>query len=354
MSAFMGPLYIHRPPRVQSSPEMALPLDHQSVLPAESLDLLALEPGQTYADATAGLGGHAAMAAERVGPSGTVVLGDLDASMLERATARVRQAQPDIRVEPIHGSFAGLPAAMAERGLAADALLADLGFASPQVDDPSRGFSFKHDGPLDMRLDPTSGVSAAELLATASEAEIAEILWAFGEERGSRRIARKVVASREAKPITTTRALAELVRSCTSGGGIDPATRTFQALRIAVNDELGALSALLGAISSQVGPKTSESGPAQMGVGRPADTGGRWLAQGARVAIISFHSLEDRMVKRAFTALADAGTARRLTRKPVMPSEAEMATNRRARSARLRAIELNPTTTSTSEGGQPR
>lgn len=332
---------------------MALPLDHQSVLPAESLDLLALEPGQTYADATAGLGGHAAMAAERVGPSGTIVLGDLDASMLERATARVREAQPGIRVEPIHGSFAGLPAVMTERGLAADALLADLGFASPQVDDPQRGFSFKHDGPLDMRLDPTSGISAAELLATASEAEIAEILWAFGEERGSRRIARKVVASREAKPITTTRALAELVRSCTSGGGIDPATRTFQALRIAVNDELGALSALLGAISSQVGPKTGDSGPAQLGMDRPADTGGQWLAQGARVAIISFHSLEDRLVKRAFTALADAGSARRLTRKPIMPGEAEMATNRRARSARLRAIELTAIDT-TLEGGQPR
>lgn len=332
---------------------MALPLDHQSVLPAESLDMLSLQPGQTYADATAGLGGHAAMAAQRVGPGGTIVLSDLDASMLERATARVREAQPGIRVEAVHGSFAGLPAAMAERGLVADGLLADLGFASPQVDDPQRGFSFKHDGPLDMRLDPTSGTSAAELLATASEAEIAEILWTFGQERGSRRIARKVVASREAKPITTTRALAELVRSCTSGGGIDPATRTFQALRIAVNDELGALSVLLGAISSQGGPKTSESGPAQTGMGRPADTGGQWLAQGARVAIISFHSLEDRLVKRAFTALADAGGARRLTRKPVLPNEAEIATNRRARSARLRAIELTPTTM-TSEGGQPR
>lgn len=329
---------------------MPPPHDHQSVLPAESLDLLRLEPGQTYADATAGLGGHAVIAAQRVGPDGTIVLNDLDASMLERATVRVGEAQPGIRVEAIHGSFAGLPNAMAQRGLVADALLADLGFASPQVDDPQRGFSFKHDGPLDMRLDPTSGTSAAELLATASEAEIAEILWAFGEERGSRRIARKVVASREAKPITTTRALAELVRSCTSGGGIDPATRTFQALRIAVNDELGALSALLGAISSQAGSKTGGNAAARAGEGRSETTAGLWLAQGARVAIISFHSLEDRMVKQAFTALADAGDARRLTRKPIVPGEAEMATNRRARSARLRAIELTPTM----EGGQPR
>lgn len=316
------------------------PFEHQSVLAAESLELLELRPGQVYADATAGLGGHAAEAARRVGPTGTVVLNDLDASMLERAVERVRLAQPQVRVEAVRGSFAGLPAAMAERGLVADAVLADLGFSSPQVDDPSRGFSFKHDGPLDMRLDPSSGVSAAELLATASEAEIAEILWTFGEERGSRRIARKVVACRESQPITTTRALAEIVRSCTSGGGIDPATRTFQALRIAVNDELGALSALLGAIAAQAGPKTADETPAHAGEGRVVDAGGRWLSQGARVAIISFHSLEDRLVKRAFGALADAGAARRLTRKPIGAGEAEMAANRRARSARLRAIEL--------------
>lgn len=333
---------------------MAQPLDHLPVLAAESLGLLALKPGQTYADATAGLGGHAVLAARLVGPAGTIVLNDLDASMLERAEANVRESQPGIRVEAFHGSFAGLPIAMAERGVRADALLADLGFASPQIDDPQRGFSFKHDGPLDMRLDPTSGVSAADLLATASEAEIAEILWTFGEERGSRRIARKVVAYREAQPITTTRALAELVRSCTTGGGIDPATRTFQALRIAVNDELGALSALLEAISSQAGPKKNQSRPAHAKTGRPEDTGGRWLAQGARVAVISFHSLEDRSVKRAFTALTDAGLARRLTRKPIVPADAELATNRRARSARLRGIELTPNHTPMMEGGQPR
>jgi len=216
------------------------------------------------------------------------------------------------------------------------------------VDDPDRGFSFKHDGPLDMRLDPTSGVSAGEFLATASESEIAEILWTFGEERGSRRIARKVVERRMTKPITTTRELAELVRSCTTGGGVDPATRTFQALRIAVNDELGALSALLEAISSQAGPTENTDGSGPASAGRPYEPGRRWLAQGARVAVISFHSLEDRLVKRSFAALADAGVARRLTRKPITPGEAEVATNRRARSARLRAIELVPT----GEGGK--
>lgn len=333
---------------MQLSSHVPSDLNHQSVLATESLELLGLRPGGVYVDATAGLGGHAALAAGRVGPDGVIVLNDLDASMLERAEQRVREAQPGIRVEAIGGSFAGLPGAMLERGLVADALLADLGFASPQVDDPGRGFSFRHDGPLDMRLDPTSGVSAAEFLATASEAEIAEILWAFGEERGSRRIARKVVEARKSKPITSTRELAELVRSCTSGGGIDPATRTFQALRIAVNDELGALSVLLGAISSQAGPTEVGERPVP-GVGNgPSEPGQRWLAQGARVAIISFHSLEDRLVKRAFVSLADAGVARRLTRKPVTPGEAEMALNRRARSARLRAIEL----TSGTEGGR--
>ena len=315
---------------------------HRSVLAHEVLDLLGLRPGGIYADATAGLGGHAARAARVQGSQGVVVLNDLDASMLERAAEAVREAQPGIRVEAVHGSFAGLPAAMAERGLAADALLADLGFSSPQVDDPARGFSFRHEGPLDMRLDPTSGVSAAELLATASESEIAEILWAFGEERGSRRIARKVVEARRSKPITTTRELAELVRTCTTGGGIDAATRTFQALRIAVNDELGALSALLEAISSQAGPTEDANRSPSTNEGRPSRAGPRWLAQGARVAIISFHSLEDRLVKRAFGVMVDAGSARRLTRKPITPGEAEIATNRRARSARLRAIELVP------------
>ena len=327
---------------------MAEPLTHQSVLAAETLELLALRPGDVYVDATAGLGGHAARAAKSVQPGGVVVLNDLDATMLERARAAVSEAQPSVDVRSVQGSFGGLPSALEGMGLRANALLADLGFASPQVDDPGRGFSFKHDGPLDMRLDPTTGVSAAELLATASEAEIAEILWSFGEERGSRRIARKVVASRERQPITTTHALAELVRSCTSGGGIDPATRTFQALRIAVNDELGALSALLGAIAAQAGSIVEANTPAREGGGRHGDGDQRWLAQGARVAIISFHSLEDRMVKRAFGALADAGRARRLTRKPIVPQDAEIAVNRRARSARLRAIELVPVT----EGGQ--
>ena len=312
--------------------------EHQPVMPREILELLNLAPGQVYADATAGLGGHAALAARAVGSRGVVVLNDLDASMLERAAERVRLAQPGVRVELVHGSFAGLPAALSDLGLTVDALVADLGFASPQVDDPSRGFSFRHDGPLDMRLDPSSGMSAAEWLASASEAEITEILWTFGEERGARKIARKVIAKREFEPITTTRALAELVRSCTTGGGIDPATRTFQALRIVVNDELGALKTLLGAIGAQGGPKDLASTPAVSRSAGSGASGQRWLAQGARVASISFHSLEDRLVKRAFADLCQQGLAHALTRKPLTPSEAELASNRRSRSARLRGV----------------
>ncbi|GIW74833.1 MAG: ribosomal RNA small subunit methyltransferase H [Phycisphaerales bacterium] len=325
-------------------PWMSAEPTHQPVLLEASLGLLDLRPGGVYVDATAGLGGHAVQAAARVAPGGVVVLNDVDASMLERAHRRVSQAVPSVRVEAIHGSFAGLGRALAERGLMADALLADLGFSSAQVDDASRGFSFRQDGPLDMRLNPSQGTSAAELLARVGEGELAEILWRYGQERASRRIARKVVEARARQPITTTRELAELVRSCTSGGGIDPATRTFQALRIAVNDELGALSSLLEAISAQAGSMVggSSGAPASVGLGTAGGTqaGRQWLAKGARVAIIAFHSLEDRLVKRAFADLAERGLARRLTRKPVVPSDAEVAANRRARSAKLRAVEL--------------
>lgn len=297
------------------------------VLPREVFELLGPQPGGCYVDCTAGLGGHASQAAGLVGPDGTVVLCDLDAGMLARAEARVRDAAVGCRVLAVQGSFARLPERLAELGLAADCLLADLGFASPHVDDPDRGFSFRRDGPLDMRLDPTSGPSAADLIATASEAELAEILWTFGEERNARRIARKVVASREAAPIVTTRGLAALVRSCTRGGSIDAATRTFQALRIAVNDELGSLSSLLASI----------------GDAARLPSGSTWVAPGARIAMISFHSLEDRLVKRAFADLASNGLAERLTRKPATASDAEAAANRRARSAKLRAVRLSTT-----------
>ncbi len=306
------------------------PADHRPVLLEQTVDLLAPRQGETYVDATAGLGGHAAGIAARITPGGRVILNDLDESNLARAVDRVRTAAGDaVEIIPVHGPFARLPGVLADRGIAADMFLADLGFASNQVDDPDRGFSFKRDGPLDMRLDPTRGQSAADLLAGIDEHELADLLWRFGEERLSRRIAQKLVAARRDAPMTTTSRVAQIVRSAYPAAlarksRIDPATRTFQALRIAVNDEMGQLEALLDTI------------------GRGAADAGRggWLNRGARVAVISFHSLEDRPVKRAFADLASRGLADRLTRKPHTADEAESRRNPRSRSARLRAIRL--------------
>ncbi|MCS7047249.1 MAG: 16S rRNA (cytosine(1402)-N(4))-methyltransferase RsmH, partial [Gemmataceae bacterium] len=195
---------------------------------------------------------------------------------------------------------------------AVDAVLADLGVCSDQLADPRRGFSFQHDGPLDMRLDPGRGEPAAVLVQRLHERELAALLWQFGEERYSRRVARKIVEVRRQIRIDTTGQLADLVRRCVpraKGHGIDPATRVFQALRIAVNDELGALQRWLQALPACVRP-------------------------GGCVAVVSFHSLEDRLVKRAFR---DRHCWEELTRKPVTPTASEVAVNPRARSAKLRA-----------------
>lgn len=305
---------------------------HIPVLLDEVLALLAPEPGEVFVDATAGLGGHAEAVARLVAPGGVVVLNDLDADNLARATERVRSACGDsVEVIPIHGGFDDLPAELAERGIVADMLLADLGFASNQVDDPERGLSFKRDGPLDMRLDPARGESAADLLARIDERELADLIWRYGEERLSRRIAQKLVREREIAPITTTSRAAQIVRSAYPAAmarqsRIDPATRTFQALRIAVNDEIGRLESLLGSIVSEA-EKVSAGGS-------------RWLRAGARIAMITFHSLEDRPVKQAFVALGERGLAERLNRKPIVAGETEAGANPRARSAKLRGVRL--------------
>lgn len=294
------------------------------------MELLAPAPGQVYVDCTAGLGGHASAIAARLSPSGTVILNDVDPGNLAKAEAAVRTSGPGIQVIPIQGNFADLPRKVAEHGLAADMVLADLGFASIQVDDAGRGLSFSRDGPLDMRLDPTLPVTAAELVATLPEEELAQVIRMYGEEREAGRIARKLVRERERSPITTTGRLAEAVRSVLprrfDPSAIDPATRTFQALRIAVNDEIGTLEALLAGVER-----------AARSVGRGA---GAWLRPGARVAIVGFHSLEDRPVKRAFGGLAAAGLAELLTDGPVGPTKREAASNPRSRSSRLRAVKL--------------
>jgi 16S rRNA (cytosine1402-N4)-methyltransferase len=306
---------------------------HIPVLLHQVLDLLAPAPGETLTDCTAGLGGHAAAIAARLGPTGRVILFDLDPSNLEKAESRVRAAlnpadPAAAAVVGVRANFAQAPAWAAREGVRADMLLADLGFASTQVDDPARGLSFRSSGPLDMRLDPNGPVTAAELVNTLSERDLADLIYRYGEERLSRRIAAKLVAERRQAPINTTDRLASIVRSVVprSPGSIDGATRTFQALRIATNDEIGSLEALLGAIDRASGRINEE---------------GRWLNPGARVGIISFHSLEDRPVKQAFAALVGAGRASALTRKPAVPTDDEQRANPRSRSAKLRVVRLD-------------
>ena len=305
---------------------------HIPVMPRETIDVLAPAPtpAATYADCTAGLGGHATLVAAKLGPGGHVILNDADPGNLAHASARVQAAAPDITVTPFQGNFADLPRRMTEQGLAADMVLADLGFSSNQMDTPERGFSFMRDGPLDMRLDPTLPITAAELVNSMSERDLTEMIEEFGEDPAARRIARKLVQARAAEPITTTARLADVIRSAVgpaaAHGPTDPSTRTFQALRIAVNDEMGSLDALLQSIA-----RAAES----IANGRAA-----WLRPGARVATLTFHSLEDRRVKRTFTDLVKRGLAVEIIRGVLAPTEDETRENPRSRSAKLRAIRI--------------
>jgi 16S rRNA (cytosine1402-N4)-methyltransferase len=310
---------------------------HTPVLLSQSLALLDPQPGETALDCTAGLGGHAAAMAERIGPAGTIVLFDLDPGNLDAARRRVEGLERAPKVFAIHGSYSEAPRRMVELGLSADVVLADLGFASSQVDDPARGFSFSRDGPLDMRMDPTSPITAAELVNTLPERELAELIRDFGEETQAGGIAKKLVEERRTEPIQTTARLAAIVRRAAGskvGSSIDPATRTFQALRIAVNDELGRLAMLLEAI------ERGAVAAVRAGHGGNSFSPGRWLRSGARVAVISFHSLEDRPVKRAFASMVAKKTAVALTKKPIEAEEEEVRANPRARSAKLRAVRL--------------
>lgn len=314
---------------------------HVPVLLAEILAVLQPRPGEVYADATAGRGGHATSVASLVGATGGIVLNDADAENLGFAAARVRASavvgQSPPTVTPMHGNFALLPRRMEQAGVSANAFLADLGFASNQIDRAERGFSFARSGPLDMRFDVTRGLSAFDLVNQAPERELSRILREFGEESAASRVARAIVAARSAGPIATTDALAEVIRAVVSkppDSGIDPATRSFQGLRIAVNDELGSLDALLAAIEAAA--RKWQPGPVPKTAGAPRP----WLAAGARVAILTFHSLEDRPVKALFADMCKRGLATDLAPGGVTATENEKRSNPRARSARLRAIRL--------------
>jgi 16S rRNA (cytosine1402-N4)-methyltransferase len=301
-------------------------IGHIPVLPNEVQALLQPKDGDVIVDLTAGRGGHAYALAKDAGPSATVVLFDLDSNNLAFATERV--CALGVKVIPIHANFATAATVILKLGLRADCVLADLGFASNQMEDRNRGLSFMGEGPLDMRLNPETGTTAADIIRTTNETDLADLIYHFGEEPYSRRIAQKIVQERAKEPILTTVRLAQIVRNAYGARArtsrLNPATRTFMALRIAVNDELSALDALLADV--------------EMG-GRKVNEGG-WLNHGARVAVISFHSLEDRPVKQSFVALEKNGLAKRLTRKPARASEKEIALNTRSRSAKLRAVTL--------------
>lgn len=320
---------------------------HIPVLLDEVVNALGPAPGETCVDCTAGLGGHAEAIARRVLPGGRIILNDADPANLRASTERLRAVAADVgsdpdRVVPIRGNLAEIPVRLHELGLHADLVLADLGFASNQVDDPGRGLSFRRDGPLDMRLDPDAPLTAADIVNGSDERELVRILREFGEEKHAVRIARNIVAARAERPIDTTTRLAEVVRTSvpargsasSRASGIDPATRSFQAVRIAVNDELGSLGALLSGVAREA---------ERLAAGRPVDAvPGGWLRSGARVAIIAFHSLEDRPVKQCFADLAARGLGEAVIRRPVPPGESEVAANPRARSAKLRCVRIGP------------
>jgi 16S rRNA (cytosine1402-N4)-methyltransferase len=313
---------------------------HVPVLAGQVMVLLAPKSGDTALDLTAGRGGHAELLARAIGASGRLLLVDRDSANLAFARDRVlgiAPGHPD--VETRHGSFASIERLLASLGPAwqADAVLADLGFASSQMDDPGRGFSFQADGPLDMRLDPTQGETAADLLARLPEADLADAIFHLGEDPFARRIARTIVERRARTPLATTADLAATVVAAygprARQSRMHPATRTFMALRILVNDELRALDTLLASI---------ERGARAPIAGCAAGTAATipWLRPGARIAIISFHSLEDRRVKHAFADWERAGLGARLTRKPAEADESEIRANPRARSAKLRAFQI--------------
>jgi len=308
---------------------------HEPVLINEVVDFLVVKPGGCYVDGTVGNGGHAGAILEKAGAAGTLLGIDRDMQALERASGVLERYGEKACLE--HGNYADMAEIARGKGIkAADGVLIDLGVSSEQLDEGVRGFSFAKDGPLDMRMDRSScGETAADLVNGLSEDELREIISEFGEERMAKQIARLIVRERIKEPVVTTGVLAGIVERAVGGrrGRVHPATRTFQALRIKVNDELGSLAR-----------------------GLPA--GLNLLAPGGRMAVISFHSLEDRIVKRFFASHAgrweslqvggqkwvgERPVVRIVTRKPVTPSEQEMNRNPRSRSAKLRVGERSET-----------
>ena len=294
---------------------------HVPVLLEESLEYLNVRPGGVVVDATLGFAGHSSAIARKLGAKGRLICFDRDEQAMAKAKARLEALAEELGAE----SEGGMPTVeyvarpfseIAEviRPGELDGLLADFGVSSMQLGEAHRGFSFRAEGPLDMRMDPRSELTAEQVVNQADEEDLANLIYEFGEERRSRRIARAVV---RARPISTTAELARVISAVApsmKGDKIHPATSTFQALRIRVNDELGEIQSLLKSAGSLLKP-------------------------GGRVVLISFHSLEDRLVKDSFRASAKAGVLKILTKKPVVAKEQEALRNPRSRSAKLRAAE---------------
>ena len=292
---------------------------HKPVMPTEVMHWLDPRPNGIYVDGTLGGGGHTRLMADAVGDEGRVIAVDRDPSAVERA----ERALKGLPVSVAHASYADVPEVLAEINIPeVDGILLDLGLSSDQLEDDERGFSFHSDGPLDLRFDPTVGKSAAQLLQRITPERLADVLFQYGEERFSRRIARAICERQRKQAITLASDLADIVRRSipvaarskgrkSGGTNIDPATRTFQALRIAVNEELRILEIALRRLPD-------------------------CLRIGGRIAIISFHSLEDRLTKIAFR---DDPRLQVLTRKPLVAADLEVAANPRARSAKFRVAE---------------
>jgi len=307
-------------PNAEAPGAQFAPGAHHSVLLSETIAGLEPRPGQCCVDCTLGAGGHSAALLQRLGPGGHLVGLDVDPQAIAAARARLAPlaAANNVKLDIIQANFTRLEEIPFLRGLNAPqphAILADLGASSMQFDTPERGFSFRFDQPLDMRMDPASPLTAADILREYSEEHLADVLFQLGEEHRARRIARAIVEQRQARPLLTTGQLEGLVRRVLRVRGhrrLHPATKTFQALRLEVNHELESLSALLAAAPEL-------------------------LAPGGTLAIITFHSLEDRLVKHRYKALAATGRFH-LTVKFVRPGAEELRTNPRSRSAKLRVL----------------
>jgi len=296
---------------------MAQDAAHIPVMASEVKELLGLKPGSTMVDGTLGLGGHAAVLAQVIGNDGTLIGIDQDRDAIDKARERLKDFGGKLHI--VKNNFSKLEDVLAGLGVHfVDGFLFDLGVSSLQFDTAERGFSFREAGPLDMRMDRDAQVSAFELVNSLAEDEISKILWQYGEERFSRRIALAIIRARAAQSIETTTELADIILRALpyrfSRDGVHPATRSFQAFRIAVNRELDVLPVAL-------------------------DTAFNHLKIGGRMCVIAFHSLEDRIVKQKFRSLAQAGCVELLTKKPLRPGAEEALSNPRSRSARLRALE---------------